>query len=377
MRLPIPETAVKLLRIAVAGFRNLPRSTLDVDAPLVAFVGDNGQGKTNWLEAVGVLGTLRSFRTSRSAELVAWGGVRAEVDGVVQAEGMVRTLSWSFGDGARTLRRDDRPVDAVTWLSSFRATYFVPGDIAPVRGEPALRRALLDRAVLAIRPAYLAVARDYKRVLDHKSALLRSGRASDAELDVFDAQLAPLGALVTTTRAEVVAAMGTAFERAYEAFAGAERARVVYEPWLGQGDEATLHARYAERLARQRAGERQAGRVLGGPQRDDLSFTVADRSARAFASQGQARSVVLAWKLAELEAARAVGEAPLFLLDDLGSELDPGRTARLVGLLGSLGVQIFLTTTDARYVPRDTVTGDVRVFHVAGGVATLGASSNA
>ncbi|MDP2314512.1 MAG: DNA replication and repair protein RecF [Pseudomonadota bacterium] len=360
---------MKLLRLSVSGFRNLPREVLDVDAPLIAFVGDNGQGKTNWLEAVGVLGTLRSFRSPRAAELLAWGGARAEVEGVVQAEGMVRTLSWSFGEGARTLRRDDRPVDAVTWLSSFRATYFVPGDIAPVRGEPALRRALLDRAVLAIRPGYLALARDFKRVVDHKSALLRSGRASDDELDVYDAQLAPLGAAVTSTRAEVVAAMGAAFERAYTAFAGTETATVTYEPWLGEGDEPTLAARYAERLARGRAGERQMGRVLAGPQRDDVAFAVGGRSARAFASQGQARSVVLAWKLAELEAARAVGEAPLFLLDDLGSELDPGRTARLVGLLGSLGVQIFLTTTDARYVPRDTVAGEARLLRVVAGVA--------
>ncbi len=373
--MPVPEAPVKLLRLSVAGFRNLPREVLEVDAPLVAFVGDNGQGKTNWLEAVGVLGTLRSFRTPRAAELLTWGGARAEVEGVVEAEGMVRSLAWSFGEGARTLRRDDRPVDAVTWLSAFRATYFVPGDIAPVRGEPALRRALLDRAVLAIRPGYLSVARDYKRVLDHKSALLRAGRASDDELDVYDAQLAPLGAAITTTRAEVVTAMGAAFERAYEAFAGPERATVAYDPWLGEGSEPALTARYAERLAKQRAGERQAFRVLGGPQRDDVAFAVAGRSARAFASQGQARSVVLAWKLAELEAARAVGEAPLFLLDDLGSELDPGRTARLVGLLGSLGVQIFLTTTDARYVPRDTVTGEARVLRVVAGVARPDASA--
>lgn len=358
---------MKLLRLSVAGFRNLPRGVLDVDAPLVAFVGDNGEGKTNWLEAIGMLGTLRSFRTAKSAELVQWGDARAEVEGVVHADEMVRKLAWSFGESARTLRRDDRTVDAVTWLSTFRATYFVPGDIAPVRGEPALRRALLDRAVLAVKPAYLAIARDYKKVLDHKVALLKSGRASDAELDVLDAQLAPLGAAVTRARAELVDAVTPAFERSYSNFSGTEVASVAYEPWLGEGDAGRLTTRYAERLAKQRGQERQQFRALGGPQRDDLAFRVEGRAARAFASQGQARSVVLAWKLAELEVARTVGEAPLFLLDDLGSELDPGRTERLVGLLGSLGVQIFLTTTDARYVPRAAVAGEVRVLHVEAG----------
>ena len=367
---------MKLLRITATGFRNLPArgdAVLDLDAPLVAFVGENGQGKTNWLEAVGVLGTLRSFRTPRAAELIAHGSAAATVEGVVEADGMVRKLSWSFSAGARGLRRDDRAVDSLAWLATFRATWFVPGDVAVVHGEPALRRALLDRAVLAVRPGHLAVVRDYRRVLDHKGALLRTGRGSDAELDVFDAQLAPLGAQLAAARAEVVAAMASSFTRSYSAFSPAEGVEARYEGWLGDGDLPTLTARYAERLVRQRAQERASSRTLGGPQRDDLGLYVQGRAARAYASQGQARSVLLAWKLAELEAARAVGEAPLFLLDDLGSELDPGRTARLVGLLRSLGVQILLTTTDARYVPRAEVGGEARVFRVVAGSAATGA----
>lgn len=356
-----------LTRLAVSGFRNLPTRVVELDAPLVAFVGDNGQGKTNWLEAIGVLGTLRSFRATRSAEMVGWGEARATVEGVVRAEDMVRTLSWSFGEGAQRLRRDDRPIDSVTWLSAFRATHFVPGDVAPVRGEPALRRALLDRAVLAVRPGYLSVARDHRRLLDHKAALLRSGRATDAELDVLDAQLAPTGAAITLARAAVVRAMEPSFRRIYATFGGDDGAEVRYEAWLGEGDEAGLTARYAERLARQRGQERATQRTAGGPQRDDLALAVSGHAAKAFASQGQARSLVLAWKLAELEAAREVGEAPLFLLDDLGSELDPGRTNRLVVYLRSLGVQIFLTTTDARFVPHDAVDGEVRVLRVRSG----------
>ena len=367
---------MRLTRLHVSGFRNLPTEVVAVDAPLVAFVGDNGQGKTNWLEAVGVLGTLRSFRATKSSEMVGWGQPRASVEGVVRADDMVRTLSWSFADGAQRLRRDDRPVDAVRWLSSFRATHFVPGDVAPVRGEPALRRALLDRAVLAVRPEYLAVARDHRRLLEHKSALLRSGRATDTELDVLDAQLAPAGAAMTLARAHTVSAMQAAFVRIYETFGEKEGASVRYESWLGtDAEEGALAVRYAERLARQRGQEKATQRTGGGPQRDDLALSIAGHAARAYASQGQARSLVLAWKLAELEAARAVGEAPLFLLDDLGSELDPGRTSRLVVYLRSLGVQIFLTTTDARFVPHDAVDGEVRVFRVRGGALSVDAEA--
>lgn len=352
---------MRLARLQARGFRNLDATPLEVDAPFVVFTGKNGMGKTNWLEAVGVLGTLKSFRTSRPAEMVAWGAASAEVQAVGVSEGMTRTWSWRWSDGQRALRRDDRAVDAIGWLSSLRATWFVPGDVLLVRGEPALRRAALDRAVLTWRPAYLALARDLKRVLDHKSALLR-GPADATALDVLDAQLAPLTAQVTRLRAETVSRMAEPFARAYAELAPGEAAGVGYEPWLADGEE----ARAAERLRQKRPAELAAGRLLAGPQRDDLAFSVLGRPARAFASQGQARSLVLAWKIAELDAARASGETPLFLLDDLGSELDPARTARLVELLGHLGAQVFVTTTDPRYVPPSA---HPHVIHVENGVA--------
>jgi DNA replication and repair protein RecF len=364
---------MRLLRLQTAGFRNLVPGVLDVDAPLVVFAGRNGQGKTNLLEAVGVLGTLRSFRTARAGEMVAWGAAKASVEAVGVSEGMTRTWRWSFGqlkgsEGERRLERDDRAIDAVTWLSSLRATHFVPGDVSLVRGEPAERRALLDRAVLTVRPAYLGTARDFRKVSEHRAALLRTGTARGEMLDVLDAQLARLGAEVTAARAEVLDRLVAPFERAYAAFVAGEPASVRYRAWLGDGDRAVLEQRYLERLGASRPDEIAARRVLGGPQRDDVVFAVHGQPARAFASQGQARSLVLAWKLAELEVARQGGETPLFLLDDLGSELDPERTSRLVTLVRSLGAQVFVTTTDIRFLPAGGP--DPRVFEVdAGGAA--------
>ena len=347
---------MRIQRVQTQNFRNLPSGVIDVDAPLVVFTGANGQGKTNWLEAIGVLGTLRSFRTARAAEMVAWGEQRATVEAAGSSEGMTRTWSWSFGEGARDLRRDDRAVEAIGWLSSMRATFFVPGDVALVRGEPALRRAVLDRAVLTLRPSYLAPARDLRRVLEHKAALLRTGSADIDALDALDDQLATLADIVTRARAETVARMADAFQASHAAFGGGEEVSVTYRPW-SDGDVRGW-------LADHRGAERAARRVLGGPQRDDLAFLVHGQPARAYASQGQARSLVLAWKLAELEAAREGGETPLFLLDDLGSELDPVRTARLVDRVRSLGAQVFVTTTDVRYLPGS----EARVFHVSSGV---------
>lgn len=357
---------MRLVRVATSGFRNLAPAVLDVDAPLVAFAGLNGQGKTNWLEAVGVLGTLKSFRTARAGEMIAWGAAGAKVEAVGTSEGLTRTWRWSFADGERSLHRDDRTVDAIRWLGSLRATHFVPGDVALIREEPALRRALLDRAVLTVDPGYLGVARSFRRVLDQKAALLRAGGAAADVLDALDAQLAPLGAEVTSARAALLVRIAEKFQGSYAAFAPGEAAAVAYRGWLGEGDRAALEARYAERLGEQRSAELAGRRLLGGPQRDDVAFSVASRPARAYASQGQARSLVLAWKLAELEVAREGGETPLFLLDDLGSELDPARTARLVELVRSFGAQVFVTTTDVRFLPRGGA--EARVFHVAGGI---------
>lgn len=353
---------MKLLRVATRQFRNLAPATLEVDAPLVVFWGPNGQGKTNWLEAVGVLGTLRSFRTSKPQEMVAWGNEIAQVEGLAESEGMTRRYTWEHGEGGRGLRREDRVVDAIRWLSSLRASFFVPTDTAPIRGEPALRRQMLDRAALTVDPNYLAVARDYRKVLDHKSALLRSHTIDEGSLDVLDMQLAALGTRLVQARRATVDAMEAAFRRFYAAFGGEEEARVRYRPNVAEGLE---HA-----LAEARVSERNARRALVGPHRDDLAFGLHGQPARAFASQGQARSLVLAWKLAELEAAAAEGETPLFLVDDLGSELDPDRTERLVAVLGTLGAQVFVTTTDRRFVP--ATAGGGSFFRVEAGEARPG-----
>ncbi len=342
---------MKLRRLATSGFRNLEPGVVDVDAPLVVFWGENGQGKTNLLEAIGVLGTLKSFRASRVAEVVADGATTARVEGLAVTDGDARRHVWGWGPEGRVLRREERAVDAVEWLGSLRATTFAPADVALVRGEPALRRALLDRAVLNLDPAYLLVARDFKRVVEQKAALLRSRRATDALLDVLDEAQARLGAAVAERRRVAITSLSEPFSRRYAEFSGGESAGVGYRSALGEGDLPTLTRRYARQLAEGRPAEREAGRVLGGPQRDDLEFRVGKADARRQASQGQARSLVLAWKLAEVEVAGGHDESPLFLLDDLGSELDPGRAEALVRLLQGLGAQVFVTTTDRRFVP--------------------------
>jgi DNA replication and repair protein RecF len=352
-----------LQTLAISGFRNLADTVLSIDAPLVAFIGQNGQGKTNLLEAIGVLGLLKSFRTAKPQELVRWGENSAYVEARGLSEGLSRSWKWLFQGGERTLKRDDRTLDSATWLASLRACHFVPADTVMIRGEPALRRSLLDRAVFTVLPAHLGPVQVYRRLLAHKAVLLRDPNPDLLQLDVVDEQLMVSGRKIVAARAEVVERMLPAFSRLYREFSEEDQVSVFYRSSLGP---ALNEQQWREALALKRPEELKRARPLVGPHRDDLEFCISGKAARAYASQGQSRSLVLAWKLAEVEVAREQGETPLFLMDDLGSELDPDRTARLVGLLKELQAQIFLTTTDSRFIPGGGGS-DARLYQVERG----------
>jgi DNA replication and repair protein RecF len=357
---------VRLQRLAARGIRNLEPLALDVDAPMVVFHGRNGQGKTNVLEAIGLLGALRSFRTSHPAHLLGPGHSEAMVQGRSVGETLSRDHRLVLSPAGRRLQREDRAVDSETWLRGLRAAWFVPSDTGPLRGEPAARRQMLDRAVLNVDPGYLAPSRALRRLLEQKAAALRADRVDAQVLDALDAQLAGVAAEVTAARGALVAGVRGRFVEGYRDLAGAETPGVDYRPALAGDAEA-----WKRQLEGARSREIAARRVLASPARDDLEFTLGGLPAKTHASQGQARSLVLAWKLAELHAAtEAAGEPPLFLLDDLGSELDADRSTRLVSQLSRLGAQVFVTTTDARAVPDPG--GAARRFSVEAGRVSPG-----
>lgn len=362
---------MRLVELAVQDWRNLASARLETDGRFVLLHGDNAQGKTNLLEAVWLLATLKSFREARAARFVRSGCEVARVQGRLTGPTGTRKLVWERREGARRLELDGSvPSRLGEWFAPIRAVLFCPAHVGLVTGPPVDRRAFVDRAAFTVRPAHLGLVRDYGRALRHKAALLRTGRAGDAELDTWDAQLAQLGARLAARRAALVAELAEPFAEMHAAIAGggAVRLRMV----SGEDtDVDRLQARLAQRLAEVRSTERRQRRTLVGPQRDDLRIELDGRSARAYASQGQARSLVLALKLAELEAARRRGDQPLFLLDDLTSELDAGRMARLVELLGEQRSQVWITTTDPAHLG-PLPTADVRMFRVVGGTVQPG-----
>ncbi len=316
-------------------------------------VGDNGAGKTNVLEAVGYITTLRSFRGAATAALVRSGRDQAVLRGTADREGrrllIEAELNLAGRDRTRLNRQPLRRMDEL--LSTVAATVFSPDDIEVVKGAPGGRRDYLDDLLCALHPRHSAARAELERVLRQRNALLRSAGGSlrpgtAPTLDVWDAKLAQVGEVVAASRSELVADLQPEVDAAYRSLsAGLPR---------GTGRPAVVRVSYdrswqgslAEAVARARADDLRRGVTGVGPQRDDLVLSVNGLAARVQASQGEQRSLALALRLGghALVAARQ-GSSPVLLLDDIFSELDPGRCAALAHCLPP--GQALLTTAGA------------------------------
>lgn len=339
--------AVRIERLRTERFRNLAGGEVALDAPLVVFHGENGEGKTNALEAIYWLAALKPLRGRKARELVAFGERSAGVEGEVRC-GPARTLAVTLEPDVRTVALDGKRVhDLSEWFASIRAISFTPADAEIVGGEPARRRNWLDRAAFTVAPAHLDRVWTVRRLLDQKQAALREPTPDARVLDVLDEQLAVHGADLVTRRAETLADLVPHVREVHGSLADGRGAVELELVTQARGDDRAARAEaLRERFGAWRAREVERRTTLVGPQLDEVRIQLDGRPARDFGSRGQVRSIVLALKLGETRAARARGILPLFLLDDLSSELDAGRTARLVRALATMGAQVLATTTD-------------------------------
>lgn len=347
--------------------RNLEPLTLEPRERFNVFVGDNGQGKTNLLEAIFVVATLRSFRTSKLVDLVAFGSESAKLGARVLKDALTRVYEVELAPGARKVRLDGKPVRPVArYFGEFNVVVFTPEDLALPRGAPGDRRRFLDRGVFNLEPSYLATATDYDRVLRTRNSVLRQagegrlpGRQVDELLAVYDRQLAQLAVATIEARRRFVDRLVPALASAFSAI-------------TRTGLAAT--ARYASKLAgaapedvertlyEGRARDLASRSTQSGPHRDDLVLELEGREAGSFASQGQLRAIMLAWKTAELSILGAAhGDPPILLLDDVSSELDPQRNEYLFEHLASLAGQCFITTTHGSHVLLGRDRADYRI----------------
>jgi DNA replication and repair protein RecF len=311
-------------------------------------VGDNGQGKTSLLEAISWLAHGRSFRGVPDGALVRTGASAAVMRALVERGGHERLLEVELAPGGRTrLQVNGTKVPRVRVLSeTLTATVFAPDDLQLVKGGPQERRAYLDELLVVLAPRYDAACRDLDRVLKHRNALLKAGvRQPDdhSTLVVFDDQLAQVSAAVVDGRLRLLDRLRGPLSEAYTALAAVTEPVVseqYHSEWFGPDEAAlpagaqrieVLAAALRTRLEVLRSRELDRGVTLTGPQRDEWELAVNGLPARTHASQGEQRSLALALRLAGHAVVTDVtGEPPVLLLDDVFSELDPGRSAALV-----------------------------------------------
>jgi DNA replication and repair protein RecF len=344
---------IRLHRLELLQFRNIAGLALELTQPRLLVIGRNGEGKSNLLEAVELLTSLRSHRCSSDRDLIRHGEagsrLRAESDEGDSWELQLRR------SGGRLAVRNGKPLERqLDLIGALRCVGFSALDLDLVRGEPAQRRQWLDRVVLQLEPPYAALLSRYGRLLRQRSQLLRRGLAGATRgdlLDAFDQQMALIGTRLHRRRHRALRRLEPLAVRWQERLGGGgEALTLVYrsgtdlDPAQEEAEEPWRQA-LAEQLLRQRAEEQRLGSCQVGPQRDEVELQLAQRPARRYGSAGQQRTLVLALKLAELElVGQVVGQPPLLLLDDVLAELDPGRQQLLLEAVGE-GHQCLVSAT--------------------------------
>lgn len=361
-----------LRHLRLLDFRSWPLLELELEPGVTTLVGRNGHGKTNVLEAVGVLASLRSHRVATDAPMIRTGAGTALVGALAHNAGRELTVELALNSGkANRARLNTSPCRRLSdVLGVVQSVLFAPEDLALVRGEPAERRRLLDELMIQRRPALGGDLSEYSSVLRQRTALLKSasgalrrGRPEGSAtvldtLDVWDGRLAELGARVVAGRIALLRQLRPLVVDAYRGLAPESRpADLTYRFRVADApDESELtdpelvEAVLLAELGRLRRDEIDRGMSLVGPHRDDLILSLGDEPAKGFASHGETWSFALALRLGSLELFRADGAEPVLLLDDVFAELDRHRRAALADVAAGVE-QVLITAAVGEDVP--------------------------
>ncbi|MFF5205237.1 DNA replication/repair protein RecF [Streptosporangium sp. NPDC000396] len=370
--------------LSLTDFRSYDNADLGLEPGVTTFVGPNGQGKTNLVEALGYVATQSSHRVANDGPLVRQGAARAIVRSVIVREDRRALVELEINPGKANRARLNRspvsrPRDVIGLL---RTVLFAPEDLAVVKGDPSERRRYLDDLLVARTPRFAGVRADYDRVLKQRGALLRtaaqarrgsrSARRADNDsafaaagagdplstLDVWDAHLARHGAELLEARLELIEALRPLVSASYAALApDSAPADLAYRGTLsteaGAG-RAVLEEHLRAALLEVRGSELERGVTLVGPHRDDLFLGLGELPARGYASHGESWSFALALRLAAYDLLRADGGDPVLILDDVFAELDNRRRRRLAEIVAP-AEQVLITAAVADDVPAELV----------------------
>jgi len=360
--------------VEALNFRNL-QGGIRFGPGLNILVGENGQGKTNWLEAISVLASTRSFRTAQLRETISFDQQTASVKGQVrESPEIVRELQVVISPTTKTLLTNGKKEPAQRYLGQLHAVVFNASELEIVRGQPDARRRFLDAGIVSLHPPFVQVLADYSRVIKQKNALLQSARDDGHSIERTRELLAPWNEQIVTLAARIHRSRIRFVERLNEVLErklfGREELSVRYVSTLeGKGDLANYAELITERLDLRVQAELVAGHSLIGTHRDDMELNFDGRDLRKYGSAGQQSSALLLLQLANVAVFQATrGEYPLFLLDDIDAELDFRRVEKLVAFLQGK-TQTFVTTSKDRFVEK--FGKNASVFRVENGTAKI------
>jgi DNA replication and repair protein RecF len=339
---------VQLRSLTVQHFRNLAQQIVSLGEGLNVLVGENGQGKTNLVEAIHFLSTLRSFRTTSARDLLAHGQERGLVQGEVDSEGVSTRLKVILDRKGRYLWIGERSVRGIQeYLEILKVISFAPDDLNMIKGLPLLRRRFLDRAAFQFEAGYLRSLRDFSLALRSRNRLLKSNQVDVSQIESFSGTLSRCGSALTSQRAKLLKRLEATVHKSFGWMdAGQVGIELRFKPGWAAGDQMNPQL-LAEELAKSLPQDQRFQTTRIGPQRDDFEILIDDRPARRFASQGQQRALTIALLLSLLEQITVeIGQRPILLLDDISSELDAAHRQRLFERIRQQGGQVLVTTTD-------------------------------
>ena len=351
-----------LAHLRLRDFRNYARLDADFAPGFHLLLGDNAQGKTNILEAIYLMATLRSFRGVGGAQMIRHGQRGYFVGGKIVGQGEHEIkMFWSARE--RNLSLDGQPVRKLAdYLGVLRAVVFCTEDVQLIKGPSRARRRFFDLLLAQTHPGYLPLLQRYMRAVRARNALLKHPVTNEATLDSFSQELVKLGDEIIRARRELAPKFSPLARLAYRRISNdAEELRIEYQ--------SSVKKDFTVELAQSRSREKTYRSTLVGPHRDDLQLLLNDKSAVQFGSEGQKRTLAIALKMAQAEYLAGIhGSAPVLLIDDVMGELDVKRRGGLLPLLGHVHRttgQVFMTATGENW-PRE-LGKDLQRWEVKGG----------
>ena len=343
--------------LSLINFRNAQDRTVILGEGTTILIGQNATGKTNTIEALQLLTTGSSFRHARASELLLHGKDQGRAAVQLKGDGRVVDVECTVTAAKKTFKRNGKPCRAQDLLGTLMSVLFCPDDLSIIKGSASNRRAALDSFGSQAHRGYDTILRTYLRAIEQRNALLKDVFVDTQLLTAWDESIALGGATLLTHRVSLFKQLVPYIQEAYATISGGEVLDCTYQSTLSNNithlSREEVQQLFYDTLQQTREDDIRRQQTQLGPHRDDLLFSINGIDARTYGSQGQQRSIILAWKMAEVHLAQQLlGEKPLLLLDDVMSELDENRRKAMLSFI-SQGIQTVITTTNTSYFSAD------------------------